>query len=56
MTSAELKIKMRTILLIGQAIDQRHSRAVSAEFAPIALPVVVEYFVRLAKTGAIFIR
>jgi hypothetical protein len=30
--------------------------AVSAEFAPIALPVVVEYFERLAKAGAISIR
>jgi hypothetical protein len=30
--------------------------AVSAEFAPIALPVVAEYFERLAKSGAISLR
>jgi hypothetical protein len=30
--------------------------AVSAEFGPIALPVVVDYFERLAKSGAVSIR
>jgi hypothetical protein len=46
---------------LGNFIDGKRSisdirDAVSAEFAPIALPVVVEYFERLAKTGAISIR
>ena len=46
---------------LGNFIDGRRSisdirDAVSAEFAPIALPVVVDYFERLAKTGAISIQ
>ena len=46
---------------LGNFIDGKRSisdirDAVSAEFAPIALPVVVEYFERLAKAGAISIR
>jgi hypothetical protein len=46
---------------LGNFVDGRRSisdirDAVSAEFAPIALPVVVDYFERLAKTGAISIR
>lgn len=46
---------------LGNFIDGRRSisdirDAVSAEFAPIALPVVVEYFERLARTGAISFR
>jgi hypothetical protein len=46
---------------LGNFIDGQRSisdirDAVSAEFAPIALPVVVEYFERLARAGAITIR
>ena len=46
---------------LGNFIDGKRSisdirDAVSAEFAPIALSVVVEYFERLAKVGAISIR
>jgi hypothetical protein len=46
---------------LGNFIDGKRSisdirDAVSAEFAPIALPVVVEYFERLVKAGAISIR
>jgi uncharacterized protein YcgI (DUF1989 family) len=46
---------------LGNFIDGRRSisdirDAVSSEFSPIALPVVVEYFERLAKAGAISIR
>ena len=46
---------------LGNFIDGKRSisdirDAVSAEFAPIALPVVVEYFERLAKAGAVSIR
>jgi hypothetical protein len=46
---------------LGNFVDGQRSisdirDAVSAEFAPIALPVVVEYFERLAKAGAISIR
>jgi hypothetical protein len=46
---------------LGNFIDGKRSisdirDAVSAEFAPIALPVVVEYFERLAKAGAISIK
>lgn len=46
---------------LGNFIDGRRTisdirDAVSAEFSPIALPVVSEYFDRLAKTGAISIR
>ena len=46
---------------LGNFIDGKRSisdirDAVSAEFAPIALPVVVEYFEHLAKAGAISIR
>jgi hypothetical protein len=43
---------------LGNFVDGKRSisdirDAVSSEFTPIALPVVVEYFERLAKTGAI---
>ena len=46
---------------LGNFIDGTRSisdirDAVSAEFGPIALPVVVEYFERLAKAGAISLR
>jgi hypothetical protein len=46
---------------LGNFIDGKRSisdirDAVSAEFAPIALPVVVDYFERLAKTGAVSLR
>jgi hypothetical protein len=46
---------------LGNFIDGKRSisdirDAVSAEFGPVALPVVVDYFERLAKTGAISIR
>jgi len=46
---------------LGNFIDGKRSisdirDAVSAEFGPIALPVVVDYFERLAKTGAVAIR
>ena len=46
---------------LGNFIDGQRSisdirDAVSAEFGPIALPVVVDYFERLAKTGAVAIR
>ena len=46
---------------LGNFIDSKRSisdirDAVSAEFAPIALPVVVEYFERLAKAGAVSLR
>ena len=46
---------------LGNFIDGQRSvsdirDAVSAEFSPIALPVVVEYFERLAKAGAITLR
>ncbi len=46
---------------LGNFIDGTRSisdirDAVSAEFAPIALPVVVDYFERLAKQGAITIK
>lgn len=46
---------------LGNFIDGKRSisdirDAVSAEFAPIALPVAVEYFERLAKLGAITIK
>jgi len=46
---------------LGNFIDGRRSisdirDAVSSEFTPIALPVVVEYFERVAKTGAISIK
>ena len=46
---------------LGNFIDGRRSisdirDAVSAEFGPIALPVVVDYFERLAKAGAVSIK
>ncbi|MDO8678356.1 MAG: hypothetical protein Q7R30_07310 [Acidobacteriota bacterium] len=46
---------------LGNFIDGKRSisdirDAVSAEFGPVALPVVVDYFERLAKTGAVLIR
>jgi len=46
---------------LGNFIDGKRSisdirDAVSAEFGPVALPVVVEYFERLAKAGAISLR
>jgi hypothetical protein len=46
---------------LGNFIDGKRSisdirDAVSAEFGPIALPVVADYFERLAKTGAVAIR
>jgi hypothetical protein len=46
---------------LGNFIDGRRSisdirDAVSAEFGPIALPVVTDYFERLAKTGAVSIK
>ena len=46
---------------LGNFIDGKRSisdirDAVSAEFGPIALPVVVDYFERLAKTGAVSLR
>ncbi len=46
---------------LGNFIDGRRSisdirDAVSAEFGPIALPVVVDYFERMAKQGAITIK
>ena len=46
---------------LGNFIDGKRSisdirDAVSAEFGPIALPVVVDYFERLAKSGAVAIR
>jgi len=46
---------------LGNFIDGKRSisdirDAVSAEFGPVALPVVVDYFERLAKTGAVAIR
>lgn len=46
---------------LGNFVDGKRSisdirDAVSAEFSPIALPVVVEYFERLAKAGAISLR
>jgi len=46
---------------LGNFIDGKRSisdirDAVSAEFGPIALPVVVDYFERLAKTAAISLR
>ena len=46
---------------LGNFIDGKRSisdirDAVSAEFGPVALPVVVDYFERLAKTGAVSIR
>jgi hypothetical protein len=46
---------------LGNFIDGKRSisdirDAVSAEFAPIALPVVADYFDRLAKQGAITIK
>jgi hypothetical protein len=46
---------------LGNFIDGQRSisdirDAVSAEFAPISLPVVVDYFERLAKTGAVSIK
>ena len=46
---------------LGNFIDGKRSisdirDAVSAEFGPIALPVVVDYFERLAKTGGVAIR
>jgi hypothetical protein len=46
---------------LGNFIDGKRSisdirDAVSAEFAPISLPVVVEYFERLAKAGAVSLK
>ena len=46
---------------LGNFIDGKRTisdirDAVSAEFTPIALPVVSDYFDRLAKTGAISLR
>jgi len=46
---------------LGNFIDGQRSisdirDAVSSEFSPIALPVVVEYFERLAKSGAITLK
>jgi hypothetical protein len=46
---------------LGNFIDGRRSisdirDAVSAEFAPISLPVVVDYFERLAKAGAVSLK
>ena len=46
---------------LGNFIDGKRSisdirDAVSAEFGPVALPVVVDYFERLAKAGAVSIR
>jgi len=46
---------------LGNFIDGKRSisdirDAVSAEFAPIALPVVADYFERLAKAGAVAIK
>jgi hypothetical protein len=46
---------------LGNFIDGKRSisdirDAVSAEFAPIALPVVADYFERLAKTGAVSLK
>lgn len=46
---------------LGNFIDGKRSisdirDAVAAEFGPIALPVVVDYFERLTKTGAVTIR
>jgi hypothetical protein len=46
---------------LGNFVDGNRSisdirDAVSSEFAPIALPVVVEYFERLAKAGAVSLR
>jgi hypothetical protein len=46
---------------LGNFVDGRRSisdirDAVSAEFAPIALPVVVDYFERLAKAGAVSLK
>jgi hypothetical protein len=46
---------------LGNFIDGKRTisdirDAVSSEFTPIALPVVVEYFERLAKTGAISLK
>lgn len=46
---------------LGNFIDGKRSisdirDALSAEFGPIALPVVVDYFERLARTGAVIIK
>ena len=46
---------------LGNFIDGKRSisdirDAVSSEFSPIALPVVVEYFERVAKAGAITLK
>jgi hypothetical protein len=61
--TAFLKFENADIVVaeLGNFIDGKRSisdirDAVSAEFSPIALPVVSEYFDRLAKTGAITIQ
>ncbi len=46
---------------LGNFIDGKRSisdirDAISAEFGPIALPVVVDYFERLAKAGAVSLK
>lgn len=61
--TAFLKFENADIVVaeLGNFVDGTRSisdirDAVSAEFSPVALPVVVEYFDRLAKAGAISLR
>jgi hypothetical protein len=61
--TALLKVQHSDVVIyeLGNFIDGKRSisdirDAVSAEFAPIALAVVVDYFERLARTGAVAIR
>ena len=61
--TALLKFQNSEIVIdeLGNFIDGQRSisdihDAVSAEFGPIAVPVVVDYFERLAKQGAITIK